>query len=87
MRKSLSAFAVLTLAASPALAQTVPAEAQPAPEVKTVKKTVCQRIEVEGETGSRLGSATKVCKTIEVPAPTDKDASGDSRKDGAQQAL
>lgn len=87
MRKSLSPLAILTLATSPALAQTVPAEMEPAAKAKTVKKTVCQRIEAEGETGSRLGSATKVCKTIEVPAPTDKDARGESRKDGAQQAL
>jgi len=87
MRQSLPVFAILMLAASPALAQSVPADSEPAAQGKTVKKTVCQRIEVEGETGSRLGSATKVCKTIEVPAPTDKDASGETRKDGAQQAL
>jgi len=87
MRKSLSAFAILMLAAPPVLAQTAPADAGPAANVKMVKKTVCQRIEVEGETGSRLGLATKVCKTVEVPAPTNKDASSESRKDGAQQAL
>lgn len=87
MRKSLPVFAILMLAASPALAQSTPADGEPATKGNTVKKTVCQRIEVEGETGSRLGSATKVCKTIEVPAPTDKDANSESRKNGAQQAL
>jgi len=87
MRKSLSAFAILMLAASPAFAQSAPDDGAPAAKGKTVTKTVCQRIEVEGETGSRLGSATKVCKTIEVPAPTDKDANSESRKSGAQQAL
>jgi len=87
MRKSLSALAILMLAASPVHAQTVPSGPEPAAKAKTVKKTVCQRIEVEGETGSRLGSATRVCKTIEVPAPTDRDASTESRRNGAQQAL
>ncbi|MFP5330057.1 MAG: hypothetical protein ACLGHC_07985 [Alphaproteobacteria bacterium] len=87
MRKSMFAFATLILAASPVVAQTAPADAAPATQVKMVKKTVCQRIEVEGETGSRLGSATKVCKTVEVPAPTNKDASSETPKNGAQQAL
>lgn len=87
MRKSLSAFAILMLAASPAMAQTAPADEQPAPKLKMVKKTVCQRVEAEGETGSRLGSATKICKTIEVPAPMDKGARNELQKDEVQQSL
>ena len=68
MRKFLPVFAILGFAAAPAMAQTAPAEPVPAPKVKTVKKTVCQRIEADRETGSRLGSTSRVCKTVEVPA-------------------
>lgn len=69
MRKFWSALAPLALIAAPVAAQSAP-EQQPAPEAKPrmVKKTVCQRIEADRETGSRLGSTTKVCKTVEVPA-------------------
>jgi hypothetical protein len=62
--------------AAPATAQTAPQQppsnqvaAAPAPQPKTVLKRVCQNVEVERSTGSRLSSATKICKTIEVPAP------------------
>lgn len=34
-----------------------------------IKKTVCERVVIEETTGSRLGSAPKKCRTIEVPAP------------------
>jgi hypothetical protein len=41
-----------------------------------VKKIICERVDVEETTGSRLGSAPKVCKTVEVPAPKGGAASG-----------
>ena len=77
MHKSLVSLAVLSAFVSPAAAQTAPPEApaatvaQPAPAAapKTVKKVVCQRVVIEETTGSRLGSAPKRCRTIEVPAP------------------
>lgn len=77
MYKSLVALAVLSVLATPATAQTaapqapVAVVAQPAPAAapKTVKKVVCQRVVIEETTGSRLGSAPKRCRTIEVPAP------------------
>lgn len=77
MKKPLVSLAVLSLFATPAAAQTPPAQApaatgsQPAPATaaKTVKKVVCQRVVTEETTGSRLGSAPKRCRTIEVPAP------------------
>jgi hypothetical protein len=39
----------------------------PAAKPQTVKKVVCKRVSQEETTGSRLGSAPKVCKTVEVP--------------------
>jgi hypothetical protein len=77
MFKSLVALAIAGAMSAPALAQTAPAQ-QPTPVAKpqTVKKVVCQRVDVEEDTGSRLGSAPKVCKTIEVPAPAGGAASG-----------
>ncbi|HEU4809639.1 MAG TPA: hypothetical protein VFS69_03175 [Sphingomicrobium sp.] len=75
MQKMLFIGAAFALVAAPAVAQTAPgasAQAQArgsqveAP--KMVKKTICKKIEESQTTGSRLGSTTKVCKTIEVPA-------------------
>ena len=72
MLKLVPFFAVLSVAAAPALAQsttppTQPAEQAPA-QPKTVKKVVCKKIVEERSVGSRLNSTTKVCKTVEVPA-------------------
>ena len=78
MRKFLSAFAILAVTAGPAVAQTAPVQPEQAPKAKTVKKTVCQRIEADRETGSRLGSVTRVCRTVEVPAEEAQKSSGHS---------
>jgi hypothetical protein len=69
MYKPLVVLAILSAMSIPAAAQTAPAAnpAQPA-KPQTVKKVVCHRVDVEQDTGSRLGSAPKVCKTVEVPA-------------------
>jgi hypothetical protein len=68
MRRLLPVFAVVAAAAAPAFAQTAP-QAQPAPAAKpkTETKVVCERVNVEETTGSRLGSAPKVCKKVQVP--------------------
>ena len=68
MRKFLVAFGVFALGATPSVAQTAPAQTGQEQEVKMVKKTVCRRVETDGETGSRLGSTSKVCREVEVPA-------------------
>ena len=68
MRMFLIAFGVFALSASPSVAQNAPAQTEQEPAVKMVKKTVCKRVEADGETGSRLGSTTKVCREVEVPA-------------------
>ncbi|MEO7634346.1 MAG: hypothetical protein ABIS38_01715 [Sphingomicrobium sp.] len=71
MHKALIALTIFGAASGPALAQTAPqAPAQEAAPAKPqmVKKTVCRRVVEEETTGSRLGSAPKVCKTVEVPA-------------------
>ena len=69
MYKPLVALAIFSAMSAPAAAQTAP-PASPTQSAKpqTVKKVVCQRVDVEETTGSRLGSAPKVCKTVEVPA-------------------
>lgn len=70
MHKSLVTLAIFGAMSGPATAQTSPQPQAPAAaKPQTVKKVVCQRIDDEETTGSRLGSAPKVCKTIEVPAP------------------
>jgi len=78
MHKSLVSLFVLSVFASPAAAQSAPQPRAPAAGVtlpvpaataKTVKKVVCERVVIEETTGSRLGSAPKRCRTIEVPAP------------------
>lgn len=67
MHKSLVVLAIFSAMSVPAAAQTAPSNpAQPA-RPQTVKKVVCHRVDVEQDTGSRLGSAPKVCKTVEVP--------------------
>ena len=75
MYKSLITLVVFGVISAPAVAQNVPQmpaaprapEAAPA-KPQMVKKTVCRRVDDEETTGSRLGSAPKVCKTVEVPA-------------------
>ena len=68
MFKSLVVLAIAGSMSVPAVSQTAPATEQaPAAKPQTVKKVVCQRVDEEETTGSRLGSAPKVCKTIEVP--------------------
>lgn len=70
MRSFVLAFACLGLAA-PAAAQTAPApnQAAPAAKPKMITKVVCERIDNEEVTGSRLGAAPKKCRKIKVPAP------------------
>jgi hypothetical protein len=88
MHKSLVVLAIFGTMSVPATAQTAPsAPAQPA-KPQTVKKVVCHRVDVEQDTGSRLGSAPKVCKTVEVPvrggtatsqgAPASNEATGNN---------
>ncbi len=74
MYKLLLTVAALGLSAAPATAQTTSQQAPtnqiaaaPAPQPKTVKKQVCEKVEIERSTGSRLSSTTRVCKTVEVP--------------------
>jgi hypothetical protein len=68
MHKPLVVLAIFSAMSIPAAAQTPP-PANPAQPAKppTIKKVVCQRVDEEETTGSRLGSAPKVCKTVEVP--------------------
>ena len=86
MRKCLALLAIIGLLAAPSVAQTSQSQpappsvaqtsqSQPAPvaKEKTVTKVVCERVNVETETGSRLGSTPKVCKKVVVPV-TDKTA-------------
>lgn len=68
MRKVLSLLVLFAVAATPAAAQTAPSQQPLATESKTVTKIVCKRSDVEETTGSRLGSAPKVCKKVQVPA-------------------
>lgn len=77
MRKSLVVLAILGTMSAPCLAQIAPLSPQPQPaKPKMVKKVICERVDVEETTGSRLGSAPKVCRTVEVPAPTGGTSSG-----------
>jgi hypothetical protein len=83
MQKLLLIVAAIGVAAVPASAQTLmtpdvsaanqtvanQAVANAAPKPKTVQKRVCEKVEVERSTGSRLSSTTRICKTIEVPVP------------------
>lgn len=79
MHKLLLMVAAVGLSSAPATAQTTspqtPANqvaAASAPQPKTVKKQVCEKVEVERSTGSRLSSTTRVCKMVEVTV-TEKD--------------
>jgi hypothetical protein len=72
MFKSLVALAILSAASAPALAENVSADATtatPAPAAKPpmVKKRVCET--VDEDPYSRLGNR-RICRVIEVPAPT-----------------
>jgi hypothetical protein len=82
MRKLLLMASALGLSAATAMAQTAPSQgipnqvvsndtnqAIPLVKPKTVKKRVCEKVEVERSTGSRLSSTTRLCKVVEVPAP------------------
>ncbi len=86
MHKVLLTLVAFGLSATPAVAQQTATasagspEAQPAPvaKPKTITKTVCQRVEVERSTGSRLTSTTKLCKQVVVPAPAgDRETAAD----------
>lgn len=63
-------------APAPTAAPVVAPIVAPAPKPQTMKKVVCQRVDNEETTGSRLGSAPKVCKTVEVPVPASKGERG-----------
>lgn len=80
MQKALLICAALVLSAAPALAQPAqpaPADqAQPAAKPKTVTKVVCQKVEVEQSTGSRLSAPPKVCKKVEVPVDSAERSGG-----------
>jgi len=70
MQKTALVLVAFAVAAAPAIAQTAQPgqiEAAAAAEQKVVKKVVCQKIEEDRTTGSRLGSTGKVCKTVKVP--------------------
>jgi hypothetical protein len=78
MHKSLIALAVSGVIASQTWAQAAPqaqpsaspvGQLAPASAAPTVKKLVCQRVVIEETTGSRLGTAPKRCRMIDVPAP------------------
>jgi hypothetical protein len=80
MHKLFVTFAALGVVAAPAMAQNAQAaqaptdQAQTAPteKPKTVKKLVCREVDEERGIGSRLASTTKICRTVEVPAPPAK---------------
>jgi hypothetical protein len=76
------AFAVAGIVAAPAAAlPQAPAGKAPASEEQTNKKVVCQRVAAEQTTGSRFGSTTKVCRTVEVP--TEKTGEPNGKADPA----
>ena len=72
MQKMLFMAAAVALGAAPAIAQGTTgtanvAQTEQVEKQKTVTKVVCKRIEETQTTGSRLGSAQKVCKKVDVP--------------------
>jgi hypothetical protein len=84
MRRLLLAFATATIVSAPAFAQApaqVPAD-RAAGEQRTQMKRVCETIETERGTGSRLSSTSRVCKMVKVPVEDAKakDAAGGSGK-------
>ncbi len=86
MRKLLPMFVILGMAGSPALAQQASsqAEAPPAPQVRMITKVVCQKVDVEATSGSRLSSPPKICKKVTVPAD-DSQAKNDASATKAPQ--
>jgi hypothetical protein len=74
MHKPLVVLTIFSMMSVSAAAQTAPSTnpAQPA-KPQTVKKRVCEQ--VDEDPYSRLGNR-KICKTIEVPAPTAGSSSG-----------
>ena len=68
MHKPLVVLAIFSMMSVSATAQTAPATdpGQPA-KPQMIKKRVCEQ--VDEDPYSRLGSR-KICKTVEVPAPT-----------------
>jgi hypothetical protein len=77
MHKSLVVLAIFSTMSVPAAAQTAPTANQVQnAKPQTAKKIVCKRVDDEETTGSRLSSAPKVCKAVEVPAPAGGQASG-----------
>lgn len=72
MQKSLLILAAFGISAAPAFAQTTPPpssdQTAAAAKPKMVTKIVCERVREEETTGSRVGSAPKICKKVEVPA-------------------
>lgn len=72
------AFAQAQTPPAPPAANAAPAApvVAPAPKSQTVKKVVCRRVDDEETTGSRLGSAPKVCKTVEVPVESGRGERG-----------
>jgi hypothetical protein len=74
MHKLLLTAAVFGMTAVPAIAQTAQAadnqpQAASTEKAKTVKKVVCRDVDEERSIGSRLAATTKICRTVEVPAP------------------
>lgn len=72
MRGVYLSLAVAACLSSPVMAQSngqTPSSTPQAGATKPqmVKKKVCERIDVEETTGSRLGAAPKKCRIIEVP--------------------
>ena len=74
MHKPLVVLTIFSMMSVSAAAQTVPPAnpAQPA-KPQTIKKRVCEQ--VDEDPYSRLGNR-KICKTIEVPAPTSGTSNG-----------
>lgn len=68
MRKSLFLLVCFAVGSTSAAAQTASSQQSLPTEAKTVTKIVCKRSDVEETTGSRLSSAPKVCKKVQVPA-------------------
>jgi hypothetical protein len=75
MHKPLVVLTIFSMMSVSAAAQTAPPAnpAQPA-KPQTVKKRVCEQIDEDSY--SRLGNR-KICKTIEVPAPTSDTSNGE----------
>ena len=76
MRKLFVVLAILGTTSVPAASQTapVPDQSQPA-KAQMVKKRVCQMS--EEDPSSRLGNR-RICKTVEVPAPSATGSSDNS---------